>query len=208
MPNKVTPTIEEANQLFKDKPHYKLKDWAKEWGVSIERVRQIKEQAGIVPMSEIDTRIVNTIVQRIKNGESTLTNRALYSGLPIGYDRFRSWMIKDPSIKEKCDLAREEYLSSDKTEKKCYKCELVLNVNNFNKSQKYNDGYNRYCKDCQSKVIDETEDIKRKTCFMCKKSLSTKGFNKNRAMKDGYSLFCKNCQSKERRTKRRLNNII
>lgn len=208
MPNKVTPTIEEAKQLFKDKPHYKLKDWAKEWGVSIERVRQIKEQAGIVPMSEIDTRIVNTIVQRIKNGESTLTNRALYSGLPIGYDRFRSWMIKDPSIKEKCDLAREEYLSSDKTEKKCYKCELVLNVNNFNKSQKYNDGYNRYCKDCQSKVIDETENIKRKTCFMCKKSLSTKGFNKNRAMKDGYSLFCKNCQSKERRTKRRLNNII
>ena len=67
---------------------------------------------------------------------------------------------------------------------------------------------NRYCKDCQSKVIDENEDIKRKTCFMCKKSLSTKGFNKNRAMKDGYSLFCKNCQSKERRTKRRLNNII
>ncbi len=44
MPNKVTPTIEEANQLFKDKPHYKLKDWAKEWGVSIERVRQIKGQ--------------------------------------------------------------------------------------------------------------------------------------------------------------------
>jgi len=125
MPNKVTPTIEEANQLFKDKPHYKLKDWAKEWGVSIERVRQIKEQAGIVPMSEIDTRIVNTIVQRIKNGESTLTNRALYSGLPIGYDRFRSWMIKDPSIKEECDLAREEYLSSDKTEKKCYKCDIT-----------------------------------------------------------------------------------
>ncbi len=41
MPNKVTPTLEEANQLFKDKPQYKLKDWAKEWGVSIERVRQI-----------------------------------------------------------------------------------------------------------------------------------------------------------------------
>jgi len=207
MPNKVTPTIEEANKLFKDKPHYKLKDWANEWGVSIERVRQIKEQAGIVPMSEIDSRIVQTVVDRIRNGESTLTNRALYAGLPIGYDRFKSWMIKDPSIKQECDEARKEYLSSDKTEKKCYKCELILNIDSFNKSQKYNDGFNRYCKDCQYKVIDETEDVKRKTCFMCKKSLSVKGFNKNRAMKDGYSLFCKNCQSKERRARRRLNNL-
>ena len=62
MPNKVTPTIEEAKLLFREKPQYKLKDWAKEWGVSIERVRQIKEQAGIIPMSEVDARVVNTIV--------------------------------------------------------------------------------------------------------------------------------------------------
>jgi len=208
MPNKVTPTIEEANKLFKSKPQYKLKDWAKEWGVSIERVRQIKEQAGIVPMSEIDENIVEVIVDRIENGESTLTNRTLYTGLPIGYDRFKSWMIKDPSIKEKCDEARENYLSSDKTEKKCYRCEDILPIQSFNKSQKYNDGYNRYCVECQSTIIENKDEIKRKTCFLCKKSLSVKSFNKNRTMKDGFSLFCKNCQSKERRAKRRLNNII
>tara|TARA_B100000282_G_C31706917_1_gene479170 strand:+ start:174 stop:803 length:630 start_codon:yes stop_codon:yes gene_type:complete len=208
MPNKVTPTIEEAKELFKSKPHYKLKDWSKEWGVSIERVRQIKNQAGIVPMSEIDNNIVEVIVERIRNGESTLTNRSLYKDLPVGYDRFKTWMIKEPSIKEKCDLARLEFLSSDKSEKKCYKCNEILSIELFNKSQKYNDGYNRYCQECQSQIIDDREEVRKKTCFLCKKSLSPKSFNKNRAMKDGYSLFCKNCQSKERRSKRRLNNII
>ena len=208
MPNKVTPTIEEAKLLFREKPQYKLKDWANEWGVSIERVRQIKNQAGIVPMSEVDENIVNVILERIRNGEATITNRSLYKGLPIGYDRFKTWMLKNPELKEKCDLAREEYLSSDKTEKKCYKCNINKSIDSYNKSQKYSDGYNRYCKDCQSQIINEKDDVKKKTCFLCKKSLSPKSFNKNRAMKDGYSLFCKNCQSKERRSKRRLNNII
>ena len=159
-------------------------------------------------MSEIDNNIVEVIVERIRNGESTLTNRSLYEDLPVGYDRFKTWMIKQPSIKDKCDIARQEYLSSDKSEKKCYKCNETLSIQLFNKSQKYNDGYNRYCQECQLQIIDDREEVRKKTCFLCKKSLSPKSFNKNRAMKDGYSLFCKNCQSKERRSKRRLNNII
>ena len=77
MPNKVTPTIEEAKELFKSKPHYKLKDWSKEWGVSIERVRQIKNQAGIVPMSEIDNNIVEVIVERIRGDINQHTNQII-----------------------------------------------------------------------------------------------------------------------------------
>lgn len=207
MPNKQTPSIEEAKELFKANPHYKLKDFANDWGVSIERVRQIKKEAGIVPMSEIDTSIVEIILERIRNGEATLTNRELYKGLPVGYDRFRTWMMKDSSIKEQCDLAREEYLSTDKVEKKCYKCEIIKPIDTFNRSQKYQDGFNRYCMICQEQIIEEKDYVKRKTCFMCKQSLSVKSFNKNRTMKDGYSLFCKNCQRKERRSKRRLNNL-
>ena len=45
MPNRIAPTVEEARELFLQDPHKKLSLWAEEWGVSDERVRQLREQA-------------------------------------------------------------------------------------------------------------------------------------------------------------------
>ena len=204
MPNKIAPTTEEAKELFKKHPSKKLKDWANEWGVSVERVRQIKVEAGIKPMSEIDYDIVEIIIEKIKHEGYTYTQRDTYKNTPIGFDRFKTWCIKDPSIKEEVDKAREHYLSSDKDEKKCYRCEKVLPISEYDKSQKYKDGLNRYFKTCHTYILDNKDEEKKKTCLMCKKTLSQSSFDKSRTFKDGLTVFCKKCKSNERRSKRAL----
>jgi len=205
MPNKIAPSLEEAKKLFEQNPNRLLKDWAKEWNVSVERVRQIKEECGFTSFKNVNYELVETIVNRILHDGYTVTNREMYKDLPIGYDRFRTWCLTNPDVQELVDSAREQYLSSDKTEKKCYKCQEILPLNKFNKSQKYKDGYNRYCITC---VENAPEEVKRKTCMMCQKDLSTSSFNANRKMPDGFAAFCKTCQSNQRRKKRRLNSKL
>jgi len=208
MPNKIAPSLEEAKFLIEQNPNRMLKEWAKEWGVSIERVRQIKEECGFHSFKNVNNELVDVIINRIKYEGYTMTNRDMYKDLPIGYDRFRTWCLQNKEIQEKVNLARDYYLSSEKSEKKCYKCLETKNISEYEKSQKYKDGYNRYCKVCIDEIGNTHEEVKTKVCLLCQNTLSVGSFNANRNIADGYSSFCKNCQSKQRRKKRLIQSKI
>lgn len=207
MPNKKAPSVEEAKALFIGSPSKLLKEWSKEWDVSIERVRQLKVEAGLSIGNEIDYEIANQVIQRIQSGYGTITTRKTYEGLPVGYDRFRTWCLKDVELAKQAEEARNNFLNSsfNPTEKVCYKCTLNKSISEYNKSAKYKDGYHRYCKECQVQIAEETVKPSKKTCLLCKQSLSPSSFDSNSKFRDGLSLFCKTCKSKERRKQRRTN---
>ena len=62
MPNKKAPSVEEAKTLFLASPNKLLKEWSKEWGVSVERVRQLKVQAGLSIGNDIDYEVAEQVI--------------------------------------------------------------------------------------------------------------------------------------------------
>ena len=67
MPNRQAPTPEEALQLFKKYPERLLREWSDEWGVSIERVRQIRHESGIGAVFKINYDVVETVAKSLNS---------------------------------------------------------------------------------------------------------------------------------------------
>lgn len=206
MPNKKAPSLEEAKSLFQAQPHKTLTQWSSEWNVSIERVRQIKEECGFKTYKKPTPELTNEIIKRIEIQGYTPSSRLLFKDLPIGPDKFKTWLLTYPELKLKVDEANSKFMSVNKTDKKCYKCELTKNLSEYTKSQKYKDGYNRYCNVCLDKIKNKDKEVKTKNCWFCQKNLSVGSFNAKRTSPDGYAHICKSCQSKERRKKRLKSN--
>ena len=159
MPSRKVPKVEEAYKLFIEDPHKPLSDWAREWDCSHERVRQLREQSGLEPISAIDHEIAITVIDRIRDGKYSLTVRELYDDLPIGLERFMTWMQDDPAIWLGVKEA-QQYVELQKwnpKEKQCKKCGVLQPIKEFKKTQKYKDGRQKVCKEC---LIDSKGKIK------------------------------------------------
>ena len=206
MPARKAPSLEEAKKLFKHYPYRKLSYWADDWGVTIERVRQIRIECGVGSRFDVNMNIANKIANKIKSGEYTLTDLDLYKDLPIGREAFATWMRKTPDIKELIELAQEEakVRKLNPFSKICKKCNQTKEIDNYSKSQKYVDGRLPWCFDCLNKTLTKPKKTLKKICLLCKKEKSTKSFTNNKKYKDGLVPFCKTCKSKQRRAKRAL----
>lgn len=200
MPNRKAPTLEEAKALFLKEPDKTLSQFADEWGVSSERVRQIRHECGLGAVFSVDYEIVEKVAYLIENNISSLTNLKTFEDLPIGRDAFHTWMRDDIDVAQRIHeaqaIAKAKRL--DPNEKKCSMCKEIKSIDNFSRTQKYQDGYNKFCKNCIENIKNSKRDTPTKrTCLMCRKELSVGSF-------DSKSHFCKNCKSKSRRAKRAL----
>lgn len=200
MPNRKAPTLEEAKALFLKEPDKTLSQFADEWGVSSERVRQIRHECGLGAVFSVDYEIVEKVAYLIENNISSLTNLKTFEDLPIGRDAFHTWMRDDIDVAQRIHeaqaIAKAKRL--DPNEKKCSLCKEIKSIDSFSRTQKYQDGYNKFCKNCIETIKNSKQDTPAKrTCLMCRKELSVGSF-------DSKSHFCKNCKSKNRRAKRAL----
>ena len=200
MPNRKAPTLEEAKALFLKEPDKTLSQFADEWGVSSERVRQIRHECRLGAVFSVDYEIVEKVAYLIENNISSLTNLKTFEDLPIGRDAFHTWMRDDIDVAQRIHeaqaIAKAKRL--DPNEKKCSLCKEIKSVDSFSRTQKYQDGYNKFCKNCIETIKNNKKDTPTKrTCLMCRKELSVGSF-------DSKSYFCKNCKSKSRRAKRAL----
>ena len=199
MPNRKAPTLETARFQFQSFPDKTLKEWADEWGISAERVRQIKNECGVGSKYSVDYDIVENVAKKIESGIYTVTNLKTFEDLPIGRDAFHTWMVDDITTADRIraaqEISRKKKLDPDV--KKCALCQEEKDIGEFVRSQKYRDGRNKYCIDCIEKIAKSSTNEKpdKKTCYMCKKDLSVNSF-------DSGTSFCKNCRSKSRRAKR------
>ena len=209
MPTRKAPSPEEAKKLFQHYPYRKLSYWADDWGVTIERVRQIKIECGVGSKFDINMSIATKIANKIKSGEYTLTDLDLYKDLPIGREAFATWMRKSPDIKELIEQAQDEAKLNklNPTSKVCKKCNQSKDIDLYSKSQRYVDGRLPWCFDCLSVQLHKKRNNK-KTCMLCKKEKSVKSFTSNKKYRDGLVPFCKTCKSKQRRAKRALSTKV
>ena len=200
MPNRKAPTLEEAKALFLKEPTKTLVEFGNEWGVSPERVRQLRHECGLGAVFSVDYEIVEKVAYLIENNISTLTNLQTYEDLPIGRDAFSTWIRDDIDVAQRINQAQEIAKAKrlDPESKKCSLCKKIKPVSSFSRTQKYQDGYNKFCLECIEKLKKKKSNIpSKRTCLMCKKDLSIGSF-------DSKSHFCKNCKSKNRRAKRAL----
>lgn len=211
MPNRIAPTVEEARELFLKDPHKKLSLWAEEWGVSDERVRQLREQAGIAPRSAYNSEIAQIVLDRISQGKGSLTTSKTYEELPIGYERFKAWMKDMPELVERVEEAKTkaDKLSWNPEWKKCLECQKEKSVSDFEPSQKYKSGYTQYCKVCLVSLREATKQYKEvlkseenmKTCLLCAKEKPLNKFNKSKKVKNQRESICALCHRKANREK-------
>ena len=210
MVHRKAPTLEEATELFAKDPEKMLNDWAEEWGVTHERVRQLRIASGIPQRGAYNEDTANTILEVIRTGRGGLSTPRTYEDVNIGYERFKSWMEEEEGLSEKVIEAQKEAekFLKDPIEKQCKYCRQWKEVEDFKRNQKYLDGYTKFCVDCLQVLKEKKEEIgdeKLKTCLSCRKELPTSKFTRNPNSKDGYKLFCKDCHKTEKRKKRRRN---
>jgi hypothetical protein len=101
--------------------------------------------------------------------------------------------------------------------KKCSKCEKILNVSDFYKDKNKLSGLSSHCKKCKNNETKirrqnrKESNIKipiSKSCPKCEKIKPSNDFNKTKSNKDGLAIYCRKCNSninKRRRIENKQN---
>jgi len=208
MVHRKAPSLEEARELFLADPNKMLQSWADEWGVTHERVRQLRIESGVPQRGAYNEETAEAILEIIRTGRGGLTTPRTYEGQPIGLERFKTWIEEEEGLKERVEQAQKEALKNlkDPIEKECKYCREWKPVEEYSRNQKYLDGLTRFCKDCMIILKDKKEELgddKMKLCLSCKKDKKTSEFSKNPNAQDKLKIFCKDCHKAFKRRKRR-----
>ncbi len=202
--------MEEARELFLNDPNKMLREWADEWGVTHERVRQLRIESGVPSRSAYNENVADAIIEIIQSGRGGLTTNRTYEGQPIGYEKFKTWMDEEEGLEERVLEAKKIAAKNliDPIEKQCKYCREWFEIDNFKRTQKYQDGYTKFCKDCLDLLKKKKEDSgeeKIKHCISCKEDKKISEFSKSPNAPDGLKLICKDCHLKYKRKQRRKN---
>jgi len=208
MVHRKAPSLEEARELFLADPNKMLQTWADEWGVTHERVRQLRIESGVPQRGAYNEETAEAILEIIRTGRGGLTTPRTYEGQPIGLERFKTWIEEEEGLKERVEQAQKEALKNlkDPIEKECKYCREWKPVEEYSRNQKYLDGLSRFCKDCIIILKEKKEELgddKMKLCLSCKKDKKTSEFSKNPNAQDKLKIFCKDCHKAFKRRKRR-----
>ena len=75
--------------------------------VSQERVRQLRVRYNISKVRSPDRKIINLILQKIKDGEATLNSplpQKFFKDLDVGITTFKNWVENDQNLKDEIDI--------------------------------------------------------------------------------------------------------
>tara|TARA_Y100000004_G_scaffold63824_1_gene71638 strand:- start:212 stop:856 length:645 start_codon:yes stop_codon:yes gene_type:complete len=210
MVHRKAPSLEEARELFLADPNKMLQSWADEWGVTHERVRQLRIESGVPQRGAYNEETAEAILEIIRTGRGGLTTPRTYEGQPIGLERFKTWIEEEEGLAERVSEAQKIALKNlkDPVEKECKYCREWKPVEEYARNQKYLDGLTRFCVDCIKVLKEKKEELgddKMKVCLACKKDKKTSEFSKNPNTKDKLKIFCKDCHKAMKRRKRRQN---
>lgn len=210
MVHRKAPSLDEARELFLENPNKMLQEWADEWGVTHERVRQLRIESGVPQRGAYNEETAQSILEIIKTGRGGLTTPRTYEGQPIGLERFKTWIEEEEGLAERVSEAQKIAAKSlkDPIEKECKYCREWKPVEEYSRTQKYLDGYSKFCKSCIveiKKKKEEAGDTSLKHCIKCKKDKKKTEFSKNPNAPDGFKMFCKSCHKELKRKQRKQN---
>ena len=208
MVHRKAPSLDEARELFLENPNKMLQDWADEWGVTHERVRQLRIESGVPQRGAYNEETAQAILEIISTGRGGLTTPRTYEGQPIGLERFKTWIEEEEGLAERVSEAQKTALKNlkDPIEKECKYCREWKPVDSYKRNQKYLDGLTRFCIECIELLKEKKQNIgeeKLKMCLSCKKDKPTSEFSKNPNAPDSLRMFCKDCHKAQKRKQRR-----
>ena len=213
MVHRKAPSLEEAREFFLADPNKMLQEWADEWGVTHERVRQLRIESGVPQRGAYNQETAESILEIIRSGRGGLTTPRTYEEQPIGLERFKTWIEEEEGLAERVSEAQKEAAKSlkDPIEKECKYCRQWKPVEEYKKNQRYIDGLTRFCIEC-IKILkakkEEFGDEKIKICLSCKKDKKHSDFAKSPNTQDKLKIFCKECHKSYKRKKRRTNRTV
>jgi len=207
MVHRKAPSLEEARELFLADPNKMLQSWADEWGVTHERVRQLRIESGVPQRGAYNEETAEAILEIIRTGRGGLTTPRTYEGQPIGLERFKTWIDEEEGLAEKVAEAQKEAakMLKDPIEKECKYCREWKPVEDYLRNQKYLDGLTRYCIACIEIIKAKQEQIgddSTKKCLACGEEKKKTEFSKNPNTADKLKIFCKNCHKGNKRKQR------
>jgi len=209
------PSYEQMEWLFKKYPNKTLRQWGKEWGISYERVRQLKEQIGLPPRGSFDEQIAEEIIEFIRSGKGTVSTARTYAKFPnVGKGRFLSWCKEHPELKAKLNEAIEfaDYQRKNPTHKVCSVTGKLLPISEFYKDKNSIDGYSNRSKEAVKSMVknyyDQREEVTEptvteKVCASVPEIglLPASEFGRSVKSKTGLQTYCKKFQSEYQKLK-------
>ena len=85
-------------KLFLENPNKMLQEWADEWGVTHERVRQLRIESGVPQRGAYNEETAQAILEIIRTGRGGLTTPRTYEEQPIGLERFKTWIEEEEGL--------------------------------------------------------------------------------------------------------------
>ena len=136
MVHRKAPSLEEARELFLTDPNKMLQEWADEWGVTHERVRQLRIESGVPQRGAYNQETAEAILEIIKTGRGGLTTPRTYEEQSIGLERFKTWMEEEEGLADKVNEAQKLAAKSlkDPIEKECKYCREWKPVEEYKKN--------------------------------------------------------------------------
>jgi hypothetical protein len=98
--------------------------------------------------------------------------------------------------------------------KKCSKCNEILNISEFFKDKNKASGLSSQCKKCKCSKQKKLREKRKnsiiniplfKLCSHCQETKSSDEFNKTKSNKDGLAIYCRNCNSNIEKKRRIMN---
>ena len=196
-------TKEEIIELILSDPSKTNIEWGNEWGVSRERVRQLRVRFGIPSVKAFNHDVFNEALKRIENGYGNL-NASLFNDMPnFGLRTLKNWMANDENIRRAVESANQKAYN-DKyhpLQKMCSQCEVVLPIDKFYSSKTGRDKKMHKCIDCDIKTVKYYYDkrsvteptVDKKQCAIYKDlgELPAEFFHKSRKTATGLQYTCK-----------------
>jgi hypothetical protein len=209
------PSYEQMEWLFQKYPNKTLREWGKEWGISYERVRQLKEQIGLPPRGSFDMETAEEIIEFIRSGKGTVSTARTYAKFPnVGKGRFLSWCKEYPEVKEKLEeaIAYADFQKKHPTHKKCQITGEVLPITEFYRDKNSIDGYGNRSKEAVKAMVkkyyNQREDVTEPTVTekLCAAipeigNLPAEDFGRSTKSSTGLQTYCKKFQSEYQKLK-------
>ena len=184
---------------------------ANDLGLSRERIRQLRIRYDISKVRSPDREIIDMILNKIKEGQSTLKNplpQKFFKDLNVGFTTFNKWMEDDPKLKETVYMLWKESvkIKTNYTEKKCSTCKKVKPLEDFYTSSKSRtiDGKARRCKKCTKDLVKyyyiernvEEPTVQFQICKICNKNKEFFEYYRSTKSNTGLQNVCITCHEK------------
>jgi hypothetical protein len=210
------PDADTFKMLIEMYPNYTMQAWGDVFKTTREAVRVLYAKAfnganmgrdRLISLygEEPNMEIIKEYTDLIAN-KPAIPLKSIGQFVDVSENYIQYWKIRNQEVSDMFDNAikKREYRKDNPEQLKCYRCKLILPVEDFHKSEKSRHGYSRTCKECSIAQVSAYYEKRReefdpqniaseKKCSTCKVIKHRRDFHIARGMSGGLQSNCIQC---------------